>query len=79
MESRGFFKTLKEYWQIILFIGLVIVGWTTVKNDVANLSTRVTRSESQIETINPVLLQLQTSMARVETTLEFIKLEISKH
>jgi uncharacterized coiled-coil protein SlyX len=73
MEQKGIMKTIRENWAFVVCIVGVIMTFTTLKNDQGNMEKRITRAESQIEAFNPILLQLQTSMARVETTLEFIK------
>jgi hypothetical protein len=78
MEQKGFIKIIRENWVLVVFVCSLVVTWTTFRVNQLDFEKRLTRTESQIETINPVLLQLQTSMARVETTLEFIKMQISK-
>ena len=78
MEQKGILKFIRENWVAIVFIGGLIVTWTTFTNNQTDFEKRLSKNEASIDAINPVLLQLQTSMARVETTLEFIRQQLSK-
>lgn len=62
-------KPLKDSWFIIVFIGGLIVTWTT-------FNARLTQVELVIEKQDPVYTQIQTDIVEIKTTLEFIKLNL---
>lgn len=62
---------LKEFWFIILFIGGLIVQWTS-------LNYRITALELQAREQNPIFLQIQKDIVEIKTTLSLIQLELKK-
>lgn len=75
---------LVQYWQFIISIGAVIAGWWRmslklsnwkVLNDVAIADLKSSQSEmkAKFDSVYPILTTLQTDMASVKTSLEFIK------
>jgi hypothetical protein len=78
MEQKGILKFIRENWVAIVFIAGLIGTWTKFTVNQTDFEKRLTKNEAAIEAVNPVLLALQTSMARVETTLEFIKQRLNE-
>lgn len=66
MEQFG--RLLKEYWFIIIFIGMVLVSWTTFSNRLAAIEERVTNLEKTVSTLE----QIKIDIAVIKTKLDSI-------
>ena len=53
-----FLKHLREYWFIIIFIGMVVVSWTTFSNRLEGLEKRVTEVENAITAFDQVRIDI---------------------
>ena len=51
-------KQIKEYWFIIVFIGMVIVSWTTFSNRLEEVEKRVTEVEKAVTTFDQVRIDI---------------------
>lgn len=62
-------KQLRENWVILLFIGSLIVTWTT-------FNTRLSQAESDIKDLKVAITEinnLKIKIERIDTSVEFIK------
>lgn len=73
MEQKGIVKFVRDNWIALAFICGLIVSWTNLQNRQANAEVRIGKLEIQFADFNTTLVSLQTSMARVETKVDFIK------
>lgn len=73
MEQKGLVKFVRDNWIVLAFLTGLIVSWTNVQNRQANAEVRIGKLENQFQEFNVTLVSLQTSMARVETKVDFIK------
>lgn len=70
---RTLVEDVKSNWILIVFIGSLIITWTT-------FSARLTQAEDDIKDlkivisqINSTSLETNTRLTRIETSVEFIK------
>lgn len=57
-KITGIAKYLKEYWFMIVFIGMVIVSWTTFSNRLMQVEGRVTKLEESIGTLEQIKIDI---------------------
>jgi len=51
-------KQLREYWFILIFVGMVVVSWTTFSNRLDGLEKRVTEVEKAIVAFDQVRIDI---------------------
>lgn len=51
-------KQIKEYWFIVVFIGMVIISWTTFSNRLEELEKRVSEVEKAIVNFDQVRIDI---------------------
>ncbi len=56
MENFG--KYLREYWFIIIFIGMLVVSWTTFSSRLNNLENRVTSLEEKASSLEQIKIDI---------------------
>ncbi len=56
-------------WVINLIIALMMGAYGFIFSSVLN---RITKVENQVDSLNPVLLQIQTDIAKIRTNIEWI-------
>lgn len=71
-------KKLGEYWFIILFIGTIVVGWTQFDGRISQNAKDIATLQAQTAAQNTTLVSLQTSIAQIQATLDFIKNNITR-
>lgn len=68
-NMEQFFKNVKEYWFMIIFIGMVIVSWTTFSQRLTVLEGRVTKLEVALDALE----QIRTDIAVIKNDIISIK------
>ena len=58
MEKKTLSEYVKEYWFMIVFIGMVVVSWTTFSGELKALENRVTELERIIITFEQVRIDI---------------------
>lgn len=76
-QERKLLDNLKDYWPLIIFVGLVIVAWANIKSQVDQNTNRISQLEIEIRANNVTFLQLQKDIVEIKTTLEFIRKQIT--
>lgn len=71
-------KKLGEYWFVIIFIGTLVVGWTQFDGRISNNAKDIAALQAQVAGQNTTLVSLQTSIAQIQATLDFIKNNITR-
>lgn len=77
-------QMIQNYWELIAYIITVAISWwrfsikfsnQQIINDqrIADLEKSAIKMESRVDAVYPILVTLQTDMASVKTSLEFIK------
>lgn len=73
-------KTIIKNWFFVLFVGGVIIGWTTMKIQAENtamnlsiLSKEVTANKNEN---NEASIQLSAQLAQIQTDLQWIKTKL---
>lgn len=62
-------KDIRENWMLVVFIGGLIVGWTTI-------NARLTQAENDVEQLSEVVSeinQININLAKVSKDVEYIK------
>lgn len=63
---------LCEYWQIVMAALAFTVGFTTLKVQNAAQEKRICILEKKSEDLNPILLDIRTKLASIETSLKWL-------
>jgi hypothetical protein len=66
-------RTLKDYWHILVFIGMVIVSWTTFSTRLNDLEKRVTILEgvaSSLESVRIDIAVIKNDIGSIKNTLK---------
>lgn len=61
-ENKNGLAMLKDYWFMIVFIGMVIVSWTTFSNRLDIVEKRIELLEKEVDTLKT----LQTDIAVIK-------------
>jgi hypothetical protein len=61
-----------NYWQIVVALISFTVGFTTLKVQNTAQEKRICILEKKAEDLNPILLDIRTKLASIETTLAFL-------
>jgi len=56
MEHFG--RYLREYWFIIIFIGMVIVSWTTFSGRLASAEARIRILEEKVSSLEQIKIDI---------------------
>lgn len=70
-------KFLRENWFLFLFIGGLVMGWTNFQSNITALERRLARVEVQADTGAVAIATINTQLAQIQTTLEFIKQQLA--
>lgn len=65
-------EELRTNWMLILFIGSLIVGWTTI-------NARLTQAENEVDQLSQVVSEINNiniSLAKISVDVEYIKLRL---
>lgn len=65
-------KFLSDYWSIIISIIAVVISYTTLKYQNIEQERRINCLEVELKNINPVLVDIRTKLASIETTLKIL-------
>lgn len=63
-------KTKISRWIVIILVGLIIAAYGFIINSALG---RITQTERDIKNLNPVLLQIQISLAKIQSDIEWLK------
>lgn len=74
----AFLQGIKDYWQIIAFIGSLIWAWSKLNSRDNEQERRITNLETSSTILSSSQLEIKTSMARIEIAIEFIKQQLLK-
>ena len=66
------FEFIKEYWQILGALFGVIAMWIKMQGVDKDHEKRISKMEHDISKLDPVLLDIQTRLASIETSLKFL-------
>lgn len=83
------FEEIKQYSQLAVSVGAVVVGWWRMSVKLATwkalndekihaLEKAHAETRAKIEAVSPILVLLQTDMASVKTAVEYIKDAVKK-
>jgi hypothetical protein len=77
-QKKGVVPHLSKYWVMYLFIGQMIITFTTNFNQLQVLDNRVDALEKKQDSNDLVSIEVRTKLASIETSLEFIKKSVSR-
>jgi hypothetical protein len=79
-EKINFVRVLVQNWYIVLFVGSVVVGWTTLSissnanaQSILDITTRLKQHETDGASLNS---QIQIQLSQIQTDLAWIKLKL---
>ena len=61
-DNKSGLAMLKEYWFMVVFIGMVVVSWTTFSNRLDLVEKRIELLEKEVDTLKT----LQTDIAVIK-------------
>ena len=67
-------QDIKDNWMLVLFVGSLIVGWTTLSNRL----THVEAQEQETKTALQSIQQIEIDIATIKKDVEYIKLQWQK-
>lgn len=76
--SNNFLKGLRENWFLILFIGGLIMGWTSLQNRVGNVEASQTEQKSSIANLSEKTATLNDAIIEIKANYIFIKASLDK-
>lgn len=76
--SNNFIKGLRENWFVIIFLGGVIMGWTTLKNRVDSVQAAQSDQRTDIKQLQTDSNQLQGAIIEIKANYIFIKNALDK-
>lgn len=76
-QKSGILNHLVKFGAIYLFIGQMIITFTTNANKIQVLDSRLTKVEERQNQTEAILVEVRTKLASIETSLEFIKRSVS--
>lgn len=79
LERVDFWTQLKKNLPVIVVICGIIVAYTTMSISVRNLEDRVVKIEAAQVVTDKTIADINTNLAKISTSLEFIKEAISKY
>lgn len=79
-EKLNLFQIIKANWFLVLFIGGVIIGWTTIQletkantNSILDINNRIQKNETMTAAAN---VQLSAQLGQIQTDLQWIKAKL---
>lgn len=76
--SNNFLKGLRENWFLILFIGGIIMGWTTLQNRVSGVETAQADQKTTIASLAEKTGTLNDAIIEIKANYIFIKASLDK-
>lgn len=76
--SESIIKPIRDNWVVLAFAASLIVTWTQFDSRISQNTADIKEMQVQTITTNATLVVLQTNMAEIKATLEFIKNNISR-
>jgi len=68
----NFLTDIKQNWMLVLFVGSLIVGWTTFGGRLSNVEAQAQENKEAIE----ILANIQLDIALIKQDLEYIKRKV---
>jgi GTPase SAR1 family protein len=66
-------EEVKSNWMIIIFIGSLIVGWTTFNARLTQAEDDITDLKTVISQFSTTNIEINTRLTKIETSVDFIK------
>ncbi len=76
--NENVLKIIRENWVLIIFIVSIIVGYTTQNARLTALESNDAKQDIRISVQETSLNSINTTLAEIQTTLNFIKDKINK-
>lgn len=77
-KDNQIFKFVKDYWFVLIFIGTIVLTWAQFQDRLSNLEVQEASLQAKFDTTATTLQSLQNNIVQIQTTLDFIKNNISK-
>lgn len=76
-DGKNLLDLLSEYWFLIFFIGGMAVTWGSFTNRINTIESRTNILETRIQEASNSLNEVKGGIIRIETSLQFIKEQIT--
>ena len=71
-QTMDLVEFIKNYWAVIAFIGGVITQWAVHRGTLTDHERRIEKLETNEDARSIILADIQTRLASIQTTLEFL-------
>lgn len=78
VKEKGIIATLKEHWFLIIFIGSIVVSWTTFSISMESLKDRVTSLEAKAERAAEIQNEINVRLGRIETDIGWVRAALAE-
>lgn len=76
-KDKNIFTHFMKYQAVYALVAYLIITWTIYGADISNLKSNDLKQDVKIEQNNLTGQEIKTRLASIETSLEFIKQQIS--
>jgi chaperonin cofactor prefoldin len=72
-QIEKFFRHIKEYWVMYLFVGSLIVNYSTTQTAIASLNQRTDKLEVSQERSDLNYSEIRSRLASIDTNIQYLK------
>lgn len=73
MEKNNTFNIIKEYWFIIMFVGMVIVSWATFSNRLDIVEKRIEVIEKDVDALKQIYTDIAVIKEKITNIEKILK------
>lgn len=77
-EDDKILRFLKEYWFLLVFFAAVVIAWANLQSQVTTNTNSIALIQQKQEADSALIIDIQTRLTKIETTLEFIKNQVTR-
>lgn len=77
-QSQNILKNLRDNWFLVVFIGSIIIGWSTLNSRVEYLEQRITKVEDLAEQQQKQNNDITGAIIEIKANYLFIKEKLEK-
>jgi hypothetical protein len=71
-------KFIRDNWVLIVFIGMVIIGWANFQNQDTRAAERINEVEEILKEHNVVQQEIQVKLSQIQTDILWIRKAITE-
>lgn len=77
-QQNNFLDSLRKNWFLIVFLGGIIMGWTTLKNRVDNVQAAQSDQKADIKDLTAQTSALNNAIVEIKANYIFIKASLDQ-